>query len=243
MSMNRRSMTCVWTALLLLALLASPQKASAEEGVAIVTGITGGVETARAGEETWRRAEIGLAFRAGDRLRTSDGASATLLLGNGHKLSVLPNSMLSFSAEMGGEKGAASGAGRALKGLWGALVSKFSDSKDISAAKGVVGTVRGPKKLIADTALADDDESQLSEQVAEVEGVDIDDLSRHLMLGVLYERAKQFARAEENYLKAIDLSPGEGRLYDTLGSLYARLGQKDKFNDLKERKKKAIAQE
>jgi hypothetical protein len=36
------------------------------------------------------------------------------------------------------------------------------------------------------------------------------------------------------------LSPGEGRLYDALGSLYAHLGQKEKYNELKDRKKKMV---
>ena len=240
MKTKRCTMPCVLTALLVLALFASPQKARAEEGIALLTGLTGRVETARSDGETWRRAEIGLTLRAGDRLRTGDGAKATLLLGDGRTLHVLPNSVVSVSAEMGREKSSSSGVSNAMRSLWNALVSKFNESRDIDVTTGVVGTVRGPKRPLTDAALSDDEEKQLAEQVSGLEVANVDSVSRLIMLAVMYEGAKQYARAEENYLEAIELSPLEGRLYDTLGSLYARLGQKEKFNDLKERKQKVI---
>jgi tetratricopeptide (TPR) repeat protein len=216
----------------------------AEGGVAIVTGISGKVETARAGQETWRRAEVGLSLLMGDRLRTAEGATATLLLGNGQKLNVLPNSIVNVSAEMGKGGGRSSGVGKALKGLWSALAGKFDESKDISAAKGVVGTLRGPKKPLADAALSEEDKAQLAEQVTELEALDADAVSQNLLLAVAYEGAKQYARAEASYLKAIGADPGEGRLYDALGSLYTHLGQKEKLDALKEQKRKmVIAQE
>jgi hypothetical protein len=227
-------------AFIVLAPLAFPHRVVAEDSVAILTGLKGAVESSRSGEGGWRKAEIGLTLRAGDKLRTGDAAAATLLLANGRKLSVLPNSIVDFFPEMGRDKGDQSGVGKAAKGLWNALVGKFSESRDISVAKGVVGTTRAPRRLVGDGTLSEDEQRQLGEQVSDLETMEIDEVSRHLLLAVLFEGAKQYARAEANYIAAIELSPAEGRLYDTLGSLYTRLGQKEKLNDLKEQKKKMV---
>jgi tetratricopeptide (TPR) repeat protein len=235
-------MSCIYTAFVFLALLANPQKAVADEGIAILTGITGGVETARAGETSWRQAEVGLSLDTGDRLRTGEGAKATVLLSDGRTFSVLPNSVVNISTEMPGQKGFSSGLGNVMRVLWSALVGKFNESRDISVTKGVVGTIRGPKKALVDAELSEDQERNLAQQVAEVEAMDIDAVSQHLIFAVLYEEAKQYARAEEHYSKAIELNPTEGRLYDTLGSLYARLGQKEKFYELKAQKAKVVAE-
>jgi hypothetical protein len=231
--MRRHRFAVVAAAVVLLGVSGPQHPLSAEDAVAILTGLKGTVEAAHADEGTWKKAEIGLLLQVGDTLRTGDGSTVTLLLANGKKLNVFARSTVDFSPEMAG--GAAGRA--AFKALWTAMVGKFSESRDIT--RGVVGTTRGPKKALVDAPLADAEQAELSAQVDEVEAADVDETSRSLMLGVLFEGARQYERAEARYRQAIEGSPAEGRLYDALGSLYFRLGQKEKLSELREEKKKA----
>lgn len=157
---------------------------------------------------------------AGDRLRTGDGAKATLLLGSGKNLVVLPNSLVTFTAEMGAGSGAESGLAKVLKGLWNAVAGKFSEPKDISVAKGVTALKRKPKQPIKDATLSEDAAAELAGQVKDLEAMQIDDPSIQLMLAVLFEQKKQYDRAWGSYLKAIELDPVQGLFYDALGALY-----------------------
>jgi tetratricopeptide (TPR) repeat protein len=242
MSDHRRAIGFLRLAVALVVCIGFPLRAAAEDGVAVVTAATGMVEASRAGNTAWSRAGTGLVLYAGDRLRTGDGAKATLLLGSGKNLAVLPNSLVTFTAEMGAGGGAESGLARTLKNLWNAVVGKFSEAKDISVAKGVVANVRGPKRPIKDTKLSEAEAAELEGMEKDLEALQIDGSTTHFLLAVLYEQKQQYARAETSYLKAIELDPLQGRLYDALGPLYVEFGQKEKLEDLRERKRAAGAE-
>lgn len=242
MSDHRRAIGFLRLAFVLIVGIGLPALAAADDGVAILTAAAGSVEGCRTNATTWFKAGTGVVLYAGDRLRTGDGGKAALLLGSGKNLAVLPNSLVTFTAEMGAGGGMESGMAKVLKGLWNAVVGKFSEAKDISVAKGVVGTVRGPKRPIKDVKLSEEAAAELAGQVKDLEAMQIDDPSIQLLLAVLFEQKKQYDRAWTSYLKAIELDPRQGRLYDALGALYVELGQKELLENLKERKRAAGAE-
>ena len=225
--------------LVFLTLSAAAQSAAATGGVALILNAKGSVEAQAAGSSSWRPAAVGASLQAGDSLRTGDDSSAILILRNDERIRVMPNASVSLRKETGKPSGAAGA-------LWQSLLAKFGQARDISAAKGTVGTTRQSASVLLDAELDEAARSDLEEAIAallpDAAGGNADDESSlHLMAAVLYEGAGQLAHAEAEYLAAIEANPREGRLYDVLGALYANAKASDKFFELKERKARALA--
>ncbi len=180
-----------------------------------------------------RPAARGETLMPGDIIITAADGKAVIILSDGNRLDLLPNSRMEVKYQ--NEAGNDTIFGR----LWGLMKGKFAEAERVGAHVGAVGTMRGSNteaEVLRDFNLTDTDEKVLEELLRQVDVEDLPSESADLIKGMVLEDYRQLRRAEEHYLRILEENPADIMVMDLLINLYLRNQAEVKAKEMIERK-------
>ena len=167
------------------------------------------------------QAETGMNLKPGDIVTTGENGSVLILLSDGTRIDLFPNSRLLVSDSENRSYDEDSFLGR----LWQSIKGKFSDVEYTSAQTGRVGALRASveDEEIFNDFLTDARREELSELVRAIRDEKLPDNTARQMEAIVLEEHGQFIDAEEIYLSLLETYPDDLILYDMLIDLYLKI--------------------
>jgi hypothetical protein len=226
----------------MLGLWAPPESSAQDAGagaLALVAEINGRVELYLSDAREWVPAEVGMDVFEGDMIRTGKDSGVKLLMRSGQTLRIHEKSSISFSAQMGEGPSALGGL---FRGLWDVIARKFINSEEADVASGLVGAVRGTAEegAVENEELSAGDRESMEKELDLIDSYLEESSARSMLQGILFEKYRQYARAEEAYLNAVEYDPADAYLYDLLLDLYLETGAVEKLEKMKKVKEEAL---
>jgi len=212
--MKRRSALLIVLLFLCVAFIATADNAVILEQSGAVTVVLSGAERAEP-------AVTGQPLGPGDVVNTGTDGTVIILLSDGSRIDLFPNSRLQVrDKDTGSQDG-----GGFLSRLWRSITGKFADSEYASAQAGGVGALRASvddEEMFNDYASS----AQLDEMCALLTAVTAEDMpegTTALMKAIVYEEFGQFIPAEAIYLDRIAATPDDPVTYDMLFDMYLKM--------------------
>ena len=215
-----RSLICIVMLTLLI-----PVAALAEN--AVILESEGNVTVKSLGQSS--SATTGLNLSPGDIITTGDDGTALILLSDGSRIDLFPNSRLQLVESQTGLGKKSSLLGE----LWQSIKEKFTDATYSSAQAGGVGALRafGDEEEIINDELTDPLLEELEGNLVSIDAEKLPENTSRLMKAILYEIYGQYFDAEKTYLSMVEADPQDPVTYDMLTDLYMKI---DCFNHAKE---------
>jgi hypothetical protein len=205
--------------LLAVGLLTAPLLAAADDAVILDQSGTVTIELAASGRP--EPAITGQPLQPGDVVNTGTDGTVIILLSDGSRVDLFPNSRL----QIRDRDAAANGGGGFLGRLWRSITGKFSDSEYASAQAGGVGAFRASvaeEEMFNDYA-SEIDLAEISALLAAVAAEGLPESTAELMKAIVYEDYGQFIRAEVIYLERLSAFPDDPVIYDMLFDMYLKM--------------------
>jgi len=208
---------------------------------AVILEQSGSVTVVLAGADRAQPAVTGQPLNIGDVVSTGSDGTVFILLSDGSRIDLFPNSRLQVRDK---ETGSSDGGGF-LSRLWRSITGKFADSEYASAQAGGVGAFRAS---VDDEEMFNDyaSESDLTEVGALLVAVAAEGLpegTAALMEAIIYEDYGQFIPAEAIYLQRISALPEDPVTYDMLFDMYLKMDFYGHAAAITERKAEQFSQQ
>ncbi len=188
---------------------------------AVILEQSGAVTVVLSGSELAEPAVTGQPLNPGDVVSTGTDGTVIILLSDGSRIDLFPNSRLQVRDKDSGSQDGGGFRGR----LWRSITGKFADSEYASAQAGGVGALRAS---VDDEEMFNDfaSESDLAEMSVLLDAVAQEGLpegTAALMKAIVYEDYGQFIPAEAIYLERIATIPDDPVTYDMLFDMYLKM--------------------
>ena len=188
---------------------------------AIILEPSGTVTVVRSDTESTETAVTGQPLNTGDLVETGIDGSVIILLSNGTRVDLSPNSRLQVIDQAANT----TDDGGLLIRLWRSILGKFADSAYTSAQAGGVGGFRDAvdNETIFNSFLSESDEAEMSLLLDALATADLPERITTLLTAIVHEDFGQFIPAEAIYLGRIVATPEDPVTYDLLFDLYLKL--------------------
>lgn len=166
-------------------------------------------------------AETGMTLTPGDVVTTGENGSVLILLSDGSRIDLYPNSRLLISDPEEGSDDENSFLGK----LWQSIKGKFADVEYTSAQTGSVGALRASAEdeIIFNDSLSISNREELTTLISSISEENLPDYTARQMEAIVYEEYGQFIDARLIYLSLLEKYPDDLVLYDMLADLYLKI--------------------
>jgi len=188
---------------------------------AVILEQSGSVTVVLSGTERTQPAVTGQPLNPGDVVSTGSDGTVFILLSDGSRIDLFPNSRLQVRDKAAGS----SDSSGFLSRLWRSITGKFADSEYASAQAGGVGAFRASvddEEMFNDYA-SESDLTEVSALLGAVAAEGLPERTTALMEAIIYEDYGQFIPAEAIYLERIAAIPGDPVTYDMLLDMYLKM--------------------